>query len=193
VSRECGPALPTRAMVNGYLPDHHNQLLTTGQVVCQYFLRGACKFGSQCRNEHPQNAQGDRRSAIGGVLYHLLSRSLLIIFQGQHGPLRILRRLFRIGMQCFNLPVGFELTPTLSLDTMTRDFDVRADKPSWSLSSYGPAKNEKNLLPALDESPEELRLKVVTAMRNGNTNEYVCYHLCIWLGESLIVQEIASI
>ena len=76
---------------------------------------------------------------------------------------------------------------------MTRDFDVRADKPSWSLSSYGPAKNEKNLLPPLDESPEELHLKAVTAMRNGNTNEYVRNHLCIWPSETLIIREKASI
>jgi nucleoporin NUP42 len=56
---------------------------------------------------------------------------------------------------------------------MTKDFDVKADKPSWPLSSYGPAKNEKNILPSLDESPEELRFKAVTAMQSGNINEYV--------------------
>ena len=56
---------------------------------------------------------------------------------------------------------------------MTKDFDFKADKPSWPPSSYGPAKHEKNLLPPLDESPEELRFKAVTAMRNGNNNEYV--------------------
>lgn len=56
---------------------------------------------------------------------------------------------------------------------MTKDFDLKADKPSWPLSSYGPAKLEKNLLPPLDESPEELRFKAVTAMRNGNISEYV--------------------
>jgi nucleoporin NUP42 len=63
-----------------------------------------------------------------------------------------------------------------SLETMTKDFDVKGDMPSWPLSSYGPAKHEKNLLPSLDESFEELRVKAVTAMRNGNINEYVrCY------------------
>jgi len=61
----------------------------------------------------------------------------------------------------------------VSLETMTKDFDVKADKPSWLLSSYGPAKSEKNLLPPLDESPEELRLKAVTATRNGTIDEYV--------------------
>ncbi|KAI9447861.1 hypothetical protein H4582DRAFT_1772106, partial [Lactarius indigo] len=108
--------------------------------VCQYFLRGSCKFGTQCRNEHPQGGQGDRRPPLS-----------------------------------FNFQVGVELTPILSLETMTKDFDVRSDKPSWSLSSYGPAKNEKNILPPLDESPEELRFKAVAAMRNGNINEYLQY------------------
>jgi nucleoporin NUP42 len=56
---------------------------------------------------------------------------------------------------------------------MTKDFDFKIDKPSWPLSSYGPAKLEKNLLPPLDESPEELRFKAVTAMRNGTISEYV--------------------
>ena len=59
-----------------------------------------------------------------------------------------------------------------SLETMAKDFDVKADKPSWPLSSYGPGKNERNLLP-LDESPEELRFKAFTAIKNGNINEYV--------------------
>ncbi|KAI9513218.1 hypothetical protein F5148DRAFT_1278954 [Russula earlei] len=58
---------------------------------------------------------------------------------------------------------------------MTKDFDFKADKPTWPLSSYGPAKHEKNLLPPLDESPEELRLKAVAAMRSGNINEYLQY------------------
>jgi nucleoporin NUP42 len=65
------------------------------------------------------------------------------------------------------------LTLDFSLETMAKDFDVKADKPSWPLSSYGPAKNEQNLLPPLDESPDELRFKAITAIRNGIINEYV--------------------
>jgi nucleoporin NUP42 len=70
---------------------------------------------------------------------------------------------------------------------MTKDFDIKADKPSWPLSSYGPAKHEKNLLPTLDESPEELRLKAATAMRNGNINEYVRVPHCILSNNFLII------
>lgn len=106
-----------------------------------------------------------------------MSRSFLIVLEVRRGLLQLLRRLFLLGKLYFNFRVGIELTSILSLETMTRDFDVKADKPSWSLSSYGPAKNEKNLLPPLDESPEELRFKAATAIRNGNINEYVRYHL----------------
>ena len=27
------------------------------QVVCQYFLKGTCKFGNACRNEHPRDGR----------------------------------------------------------------------------------------------------------------------------------------
>jgi nucleoporin NUP42 len=76
---------------------------------------------------------------------------------------------------------------------MTKDFDIKADKPSWPLSSYGPAKHEKNLLPSLDESFEELRVKAVTAMRNGNINEYVRCYLYISSNIFLIVWETVPI
>ena len=76
---------------------------------------------------------------------------------------------------------------------MTKDFDAKADKPLWPLSSYGPAKNEKNLLPPLDESPEELRFRAVTAIRNGNINEYVRPPTSFRKSDSLILWEKASI
>ena len=76
---------------------------------------------------------------------------------------------------------------------MTKDFDVKADKPSWPLSSYGPAKHEKNLLPSLDESFEELRFKAATASRNGNINEYVRCFLYTYSNDSLTVWEKVSI
>ena len=56
---------------------HLSDPLTQIQVVCQFFLRGACKFGDECRNEHPLN--GDRRSAFGGkspVTLHCLGPSI---------------------------------------------------------------------------------------------------------------------
>ena len=41
-------------------------ILKVQQVVCQYFLKGQCRFGDSCRNEHPANA---RQSGSGGNLH----------------------------------------------------------------------------------------------------------------------------
>ncbi|KAM6501338.1 hypothetical protein JOM56_004352 [Amanita muscaria] len=62
-----------------------------------------------------------------------------------------------------------------SVDSLTKDLSVGVDKPAWPLSTYGPAKNEPNLLGGLDESPEELRVRAVTALRAGSANEYMTY------------------
>lgn len=57
---------------------------------------------------------------------------------------------------------------------MTSDLTAQKDKPIWPLSSYGPAKHEPNLVAGLDESPEELRWKAVSAQSTGTMHEYVC-------------------
>ena len=57
-----------------------NNSLTHTQVVCQFFLRGTCKFGDQCRNEHPQNVQSDRRSAFGGKFRSIYVANVLHSF-----------------------------------------------------------------------------------------------------------------
>lgn len=56
---------------------------------------------------------------------------------------------------------------------MTNDITLSKEKPLWPLSSYGAAKHEKVLVGGLDESPEELRVKAVTAVKDGTINDYV--------------------
>lgn len=56
---------------------------------------------------------------------------------------------------------------------MAADVTPLKDKPLWPLSSYGPAKHEPVVINGLDESPEELRLKAVTALKAGTTDDYV--------------------
>ena len=51
--------------------------------------------------------------------------------------------------------------------------DLSSDQPVWLLSSYGPGKAEPALLAGLEESPEELRVKYVLAVKAGNMNDYV--------------------
>lgn len=60
-----------------------------------------------------------------------------------------------------------------SQELITRDLNPRSDKPLWPLSSYGPAKYQPTLVPGLDESPEEMRVKAESALKAGNIQEYV--------------------
>ncbi|KAI0068479.1 hypothetical protein BV25DRAFT_1833732 [Artomyces pyxidatus] len=114
-------------------------------AVCSFFLRGACKFGNNCHNEHPQDAV-NKRAPFGSTSSSWTPAS-----------------------------TASQKTIPYSLETMTKDFDNAYDKPLWPLSTYGPAKHEPNLLPPLDESFEELRLKAVTAAKSGTINEYIKY------------------
>lgn len=56
---------------------------------------------------------------------------------------------------------------------MIADVTPLKDKPLWPLSSYGPSKHDPVVISGLDESPEELRLKAVIALKAGTTDEYV--------------------
>jgi hypothetical protein len=65
-----------------------------------------------------------------------------------------------------------------STDSIVKDLTPQVDKPSWPLSSYGPAKYEPVLIPNLDESQEELRVRAQAALKAGTPNDYVrtsCY------------------
>ena len=59
---------------------------------------------------------------------------------------------------------------------MGRDLRSGVEKPLWSLSSYGPAKFEPNLISGLDMSFEELRVNAVLALQNNTVVEYVRFH-----------------
>jgi len=56
---------------------------------------------------------------------------------------------------------------------MGKDLRSGVEKPLWSLSSYGPAKLEPNLVSGLDISFEELRLNAVMALQSNTVAEYV--------------------
>ena len=63
---------------------------------------------------------------------------------------------------------------------MGKDLRVGVDKPLWSLSSYGPAKFEPNLVTGLDMSFEELRVNAAMALQNNTVAEYVrLYSSCL--------------
>lgn len=113
-------------------------------AVCQFFLKGQCKYGDNCRYEHPANA---RQSGFGASSWNRTGG-------GNDDPK-------------LNLP--------FSAITISNDLTPHIDKPMWPLSSYAPSKHEPLLIPGLDESPEELRVKAAAAVASGNINSYLEY------------------
>ena len=56
---------------------------------------------------------------------------------------------------------------------MAKDLDPKHDRPSWKLASYGPAKYQRTLISIPDTSFEEMRIKAVSAAKDGKLNDYV--------------------
>jgi len=95
-------------------------------VLCQFFQRGSCRFGSLCKNEHPgQKTQAAPALASSGAF---------------------------------------------SAESIKQDLTI--ERPIWALTSYGPAKNEPNLIGGIDLSPDELRWEYVQAVKANNPQLY---------------------
>lgn len=62
-----------------------------------------------------------------------------------------------------------------SQDSITLDLTLGKEKPLWPLSSYGPAKNEPNVISGLDISSEELRFNAWEAKAKNDLNGYIQY------------------
>ncbi|KAE9404129.1 hypothetical protein BT96DRAFT_439985 [Gymnopus androsaceus JB14] len=60
-------------------------------------------------------------------------------------------------------------------DSITLDLTLGKEKPLWPLSSYGPAKNEPNVISGLDISSEELRFNAWEAKAKNDLNGYIQY------------------
>jgi len=55
------------------------------QVVCQFFLRGQCKFGTSCRNEYPADARQTGFGSCVVFVSRLLAVKILYIYLHVHG------------------------------------------------------------------------------------------------------------
>lgn len=61
-----------------------------------------------------------------------------------------------------------------SVEAIKKDLTPLVDRPTWVLSSYGPAKHQPTIITGLDLSQEELRVRAAQAMKAGTVQEYVC-------------------
>lgn len=79
----------------------------------------------------------------------------------------------RLSM-CYHLQNCLLTCLSFSYSAESINTDLTTDRPTWPLSSFGPAKNEPNLLDGLDVSPEELQLKFYEARQLNDPSKYVC-------------------
>ncbi|KAJ3489684.1 hypothetical protein NLJ89_g11506 [Agrocybe chaxingu] len=119
--------------------------------VCSFFLRpGGCRYGKNCFNLHP----GEPTAGSG--------------FNSNNNAWN------RQTTSTSNDSKASSVIPYTET-SISNDLDPKSEKPTWPLSSYGPAKFEPQLIKGFDESPEELRWKAVTAQQAGNINQYLQY------------------
>lgn len=126
-------------------------------VVCPYFLRGTCRFGDRCRNEHPAGRQSQGGAAGAGGGNNKQTPTFTYV------QLRAGRQLCSADDFCNSI--------VYSADTIKTD--LTTERAIWKLTCYAPGKNEPNLIADQDVSQEELRWQFYVARAQKNESLYV--------------------
>ncbi|OAP58490.1 hypothetical protein AYL99_07580 [Fonsecaea erecta] len=124
-------------------------------VVCKYFLQGNCKFGANCRNEHPGGgfANQNRFGALSGNR-----------FGGSGGGSNARRDAWQFNQ-----------------DEIPNDLAAGKGRPKWILSAYGPGRNSPaSLLLENEFSPEEVRVRFYEFASQGKENEADQEAIALW-------------
>lgn len=124
-------------------------------VVCQFFLQGRCRFGNNCRNEHPVQARTGP-SAFGRASTAFSGSASA--FGGAKSTMQ-------------------EPEVALTKDGIMTDLGANG-RPIWRLTCYAPARFEPNLIQGIDVSPEEDRLLAYQAKQTAQDMAYVRVNTC---------------
>ncbi|EAS34492.3 CCCH zinc finger domain-containing protein [Coccidioides immitis RS] len=123
-------------------------------VVCKYFQEGRCRFGDQCKHEHPGS------KSFGGNRFSALQSGAGGGFGGSRQAAQE------------DLRKKYSLTP----DDIKNDLTPGKGRPNWIFSSYGPGRYAPVQLfggPEREQSFEEMRVIHYAATAAGNPQKAI--------------------
>ncbi|KAL6709517.1 hypothetical protein ACN47E_001452 [Coniothyrium glycines] len=133
-------------------------------AICNFYQRGACRFGDNCKNEHPGSQRDSNRSNSGSTFGSGSSNNRFSAFGGgdRYRPSQA------GGSNAFG--GNRDSKPSFYLDKDDIKNDLTDQRPIYPLSSYGPGRDAPRQLieGPVEISPEELRLRYYKLRNEGN-------------------------
>jgi len=119
--------------------------------VCQFFLKGTCKYGTGCWNLHPQGQMG----TSGGNVFGAASSTSSSLFGGNKS---------NTGQESKELQDFIK--------QVSGEMNQWERSGQWLLSSFTPLKTSGPIPGFVDTSPEELRIEAYNANKNNTFASY---------------------
>ncbi|KAJ9624047.1 hypothetical protein H2203_005495 [Taxawa tesnikishii (nom. ined.)] len=146
---------------DSYRPNNNNNR------VCSFYQQGKCKFGNNCKFDHPgagrsqdSGGSGNRFGALQGQAGNVYGN------RNNNSP--------RPGGDRYRPGSNETLPYQLSKDAI--QIDLEKERPQWPLSSYGPGRGAPRQLIEgfpIEQSFEEMRVLHYLAVAQGNVQKAV--------------------
>lgn len=139
--------------------------------VCQYFLAGRCRYGENCRNEHPRG--GAQRNLFGGGDPN---------WQGREGSKVSFRDNYSAGGQSQNNPYKWsansqgssnQLSTVDVLDDLPKSMEIWEKSKMWPFSCLSLDAHLPSIPEFYDTSMEELRWDAYQALQTDTMQSYI--------------------